>query len=424
MKMELPFAVALIACGSLLWTTRAPAERQDQQTVGPPPSIATAVDAPDPQISDLSPGFQPPQVPAAPPSAANQLPAASQQINHLPAPPAAPQVNSDSRQQSGHQNLLTASGRSLESQSLLQQSARLLTESPPIQTRAKMMINQFGQALEVQGRYLQQGQGTRRARFDFQYQDEDTRFQVMQMCDGRFFYSLSAINDRSSLEFVDLQSVADTSSGPLSFSAGPTGWISTGGISSLLDHLSVAFDFQPPNSAEIAGIPMVTVRGQWNKKALETLLTGQVDPKAFTSGPNGGIDWDKIPDQIPHTVEIMLGKDSYLHLFPYRVQFNQYRHPVEADGPSQKWVSKSMVSLELFEVTKVADIPLEDFRIDTQQLEPINATEKYTQRVKDFEHYETLQRKAKQDQSALNKPASGPATQSARVPVIPTSRNK
>ena len=420
MKMELPFAVALIACGSLLWSTRAPAERQAQTTGGSNQPIATAAEYSDSQISSPDNNFQPIQN-EGPRSFAPANPS-SQPTHRLAVAVQSPDIAADSTTNQSNQNFSAttfATPRSLESKTLLQQSARLLSDSPPIQTRAKMTINQFGQSLKVQGRYLQQGQGTRRARFDFKYQDEDTRFQVMQMCDGRFFYSLSAINDRSSLEFVDLQSVSDSSSGPLSFSAGPTGWISTGGVASLLEHLSVAFDFQPSSESEIAGVPMITLRGQWNKVALETMLTGQVNPKAFASGPQKEIDWEKMPKQIPHAVEIMVGKDSFLNLFPYRIQFSQFHRPeTDSKAENQHWVSRPMMTLELFEVTKVADIPIDDFRIDTPQLEPINATEKYMQRVAEFEHYETLKNRKQADQNASVKT---PHAQSAKAPGIRSS---
>lgn len=261
---------------------------------------------------------------------------------------------------------------------LLRQSAANLLGSAPIQAKAKMFVNLFGQEVIATGSYFQQGQGSERSRFELQQGTGDDAIKVMQLFDGRFVYTRQTIASETSLTYVDLHRVEETSSRKVGFLGTSDSLLSTGSISSLMKNLSAAFDFSTPQPTELGGIEMVTCRGTWKPDVLKKVLVDLVEPRII----QGDIDWKSVPAQIPHTVEITLGNDQYLPLFPYRIVFFR----TNSDGNDQQ-----ILRLDLFEVGKLNEIPEEIFNIDSADLQPQDATPEYVQRVLRYQEKFELQ---------------------------------
>ena len=204
-----------------------------------------------------------------------------------------------------------------DSNAIVRQAARTLAEGPALRARLRYKINMFGQQTSGPGRYLQKGQGTRLSRIEFEFGFNDTRVQLHQFSNGDFLYSLTIADGRSNLEFVDLRQLetlgANTNSNKIS------NWLSTGSLTGLLHQLAEHFTFGELSVGELDSIPVVKTVGVWNLHSLERLLEGQVDADLF----EGPLDWSRLPEHLPHQVELTLGNDQRFPLFPYRIVFNK-----------------------------------------------------------------------------------------------------
>ncbi|HMP80828.1 MAG TPA: hypothetical protein PKD54_15340, partial [Pirellulaceae bacterium] len=149
-----------------------------------------------------------------------------------------------------------------------------------------------------------------------------------------------------------------------------------GGLSSLLEHLETAFAFEDAGSKTSSSSSRTTfrvLRGEWTEAALRELLREEVNPKWFSSG----IQWDRLPKQLPHGVEIWIGSDPYLPSFPYRLVFFQYER-TRLGG----WQTVPRVVVTLHQVRLVESLPAETFRVSSENLQPIDLTADYVNRSK------------------------------------------
>jgi hypothetical protein len=331
MKLELPFAIFLLAAGCLLWFASgvfyADEKKQASEQQKPRPTQGFTDDPAQPQALTFE----------------NSKPAF---------------------------NAAHASTTALhESRELLERSAAEMVESPAVESKVVLTVDLFHQQLVTEGRYIQLGQGSRKSRLDFEYEDEDLG-KLTQICDGRFFYSLQESSQGKSLSFVDLYQLAKADQQAMV--ANPTAWMATGGLSSLLQHLAEAFDFEPITRGEIGGIPTLVLRGAWKPSYLKRLMENQVDPKYLESP----IQWSALPPQLPHAVEIHLGADDFLPLFPYRITFQQY------DRPGDMNAGQPIVRFEMTEVSKLESVDQEWFIVQSGDSPQVDLTEELANRVR------------------------------------------
>ena len=331
MKLELPFAIFLLAAGCLLWFASGIFYTDEKKQTT------------EQQNSHLQQGFT------------GDL----GQTHPLSFDPSKPAFNS------AHASTTAPN----ESRELLKRSAAEMVESPAVESKVVLTVNLFQQQLVTEGRYIQLGQGSRKSRLDFEYEDEDLG-KLTQICDGRFFYSLQESSQGKSLSFVDLYQLAKADQQAMV--ANPTAWMATGGLSSLMQHLAEAFDFEPITRGEVGGIPTLVLRGAWKSSYLKRLLENQVDPKHLEPP----IQWNALPPQLPHAVEIQLGADDFLPLFPYQITFAQY------DGTGNMNASQPVVRFEMTEVSKLESVDQEWFIVQSGDSPQVDLTEELANRVR------------------------------------------
>jgi hypothetical protein len=267
---------------------------------------------------------------------------------------------------------------------LLEQSLSQLRNAPPLVAELDLQINLLNREFRGTGQYCQTGVGIPQTRWDFSLGDSPAGLMLSQIFDGRFFYRLSVHGDEKSLTYVDLYGARDLPETTAQGVAGPTGWLGVGGLPTLLEQLLATHDFEPPTEAEmIEGedgqqLVLTKVRGRWSKSALRQLLRDQIAPEVLAEE----IRWERLPGQMPHAVELVLGTDSYLKAFPYRLTFYQFR-PAGKDGYSVQPVFE----LKLHHVEKRDEIAPEQFRLSADGLNPVDETKDYLNRVKLFTLY-------------------------------------
>lgn len=340
MKLELPLAILMLAIGGMLWIY--------QQSRLPTVEMASK----DAVVTDEKA------------SNTRQTFKTTPDHFHLVSEIAQASYNEPERPQFQFPDFSPAQN---EPGNLLVQAANNLNHSPPIACKTRCEVSMFGQVVKGHGRYLHAGQGSGKTRLEmnFNIQDEVT-FQSAQICDGQFYYWIQQLNDQRRIEFIDLQ---ELKSKQFDAGTGPTQWLTRTGTVSLLRNLSSAFEFQPAEKTKLGGLDMVHLRGTWKPPALVNMLYGQVHPL----DENGKIDWTRLPTQIPHSVDVFLGTDDFLPMFPYRIAFSKF--------DSQGNRSESLVTIEMFEVEKVSDIPNHLFQVDTDDSRQIDLSGDYVQRL-------------------------------------------
>ena len=345
MKLELPLAILLLAIGGWHWMSGYPSNKTNQSKASP-----TSPNDAEPQKQ--SPNLLPPQMQ----SNTNQFGAANQ---------------FGSIQQASYQepidSVFSEEPDADDPGLLLAQSAKHMEMAPPISCKSRCRINLFGQSIVGEGFYYQQGQGSKLTRMELKYNiSDDLSFISTQVCDGKFYYSIQEMGEDRTIEFIDLQRLRSES---MNFASSPSRWLSQAGTVSLLRNLSAAFEFEPPQTTTLGSHPMLHLKGKWKPKALASILHGQIDVNE--SQP---FNWDQLPNQIPHAVEVYLGTDDFLHLFPYRINF----YKCDREGNPEE---TPMIAMELFEVQKVDQLPNQLFRVDSQGSHPVDLSQNYSEHL-------------------------------------------
>ena len=199
------------------------------------------------------------------------------------------------------------------------------------------------------------------------YQISDlSAFESTQVCDGKFYYWIQQLNGERTIEFVDLERLQ---TGGFDFGSGPSQWLTRAGTASLLRNLSSAFEFDEPTPTELGGHKMLLIKGQWKRKSLASILHGQWDAK-----DDQPIQWERLPNQLPHSVEVYLGTDDFLYLFPYRLSFFKF------DDRGERQESPTL-TMELFQVQKLESLPADLFRVNADGSHQVDLSRDYSQHI-------------------------------------------
>lgn len=342
MKLELPLAILLLAIGGWLWIRHFPT--METAKTGPPHSDnGVAESAPlagNNPIAESIPEFRSLQTASYGQPVLEQVPV-----------------------------LVSFEPGENDPGMMLAKSAKRLQMSPPIACKVRSLIRLFDQEIQGTGRYFQQGQGSGRTRLEMNYEiSEQSTFESIQICDGKFHYWIQKLNGERQIEFVDL---AELKSQRFDLSRGATQWLNRAGTVSLLKNLSSAFEFEEPVQTQLGGLDMLLLKGQWKPKAIESMLYGQVNPR----NAEQGVEWKRLPGQIPHAVEVYLGADGFLPLFPYRLTFFRFD---DSGGTLEKI---PLMKMEFYEVQKIDQIPDTLFRVNADNSRQVDLSSSYTQRL-------------------------------------------
>lgn len=393
MKQELPFAVVLLAAGCLLWFWQsgnknppvfaAPTLQSPSPVPTPSDTAAHAVidDSPESNDQVILAEFRE-EIPGTADLDSREFTSANE-----PVPPTL----------SGY-NLQTLAfvhtQTNRETVQLMASIAEELASSQPFGSEIRMQGNVFGRTVSAQGTYSQMGQGTHKSRIELKFGSEPNAPSVFQLCDGRFVYNLQTSQmpragngKKQTFEFVDLHRVRQIA-GERSTRISATGWVATGGLSSLFQHLASAFNF---GAADVGDDSSVVIRGSWDPSSLRSVATIPLQDENEFNLP---IRWEDIPEQLPHAVEITLEKNSEFRYFPAKIAFLKF-----AEQKKGHYDVQPIVVFTFSDPQSLGNISDRMFVIDSSNLESIDATDRYIARIDAFnetrqaaEQIETLDR--------------------------------
>lgn len=244
-------------------------------------------------------------------------------------------------------------------QKTIQQAIAAQYQWRSVVARMRTEIQLFDQRLVGSGLYMQGPAQHGTFRLELRIKTDHAISALLQVCDGRQFWSYRQLSDRRSLEWIDAARVSaalarrgeDRVAGTPAMPTVPTAGLGVGGVPRLLRSMDESFHFRTVNEGRLETLPVWILEGTWKPELLAELLPEQRG--AIEAGQ--AADLRKLPAQVPDRVAVFLGRDD---LFPYRLVY--YRdHPGEkeweAAGRAQP--SAPMVTLEWFEVR--FDVPLD-----------------------------------------------------------------
>ncbi|MFK7770201.1 MAG: hypothetical protein AB8B55_23525 [Mariniblastus sp.] len=392
MKQELPFAIVLLAVGSFLWLSQ---REPDDEAINAKESIALAVEKAafgDEHAQQASSDLASKNANTRTAGADSAITGQSQ-VQQAWYGDAKPKIKNPDETltaqavvtagyiEAGEQSASSAVSQeaavyvhavsNIDSVKFLAEVSKQLAGSPSFGASLILTGNLFEQTVTANGRYFQMGQGSGKSRIDLRFGETDDSPTVFQLCDGRFVYNLQTSGPSSipTFEFVDLMRVRETS-GEQSQQISPTGWVATGGISSLFQHLASAFNF---GEMETNGVDQILLRGSWDENALRRIVTTGNDIDLGTP-----IHWEKVPGQLPHAVEIVFEKYDQFGYFPKRISFQKFSIQEE------RVVMKPTVKLRLDSPKSLPELNDRFFVIDSSNLESVDATDNYIERIQLF----------------------------------------
>jgi hypothetical protein len=238
-------------------------------------------------------------------------------------------------------------------QRLIQRAAENLAQQPALAARLRQRAQVLGQHLVGSGTYQQLRIDQQiRIRLELRLQASERKTTLLQINDGATLWTRRDEGEKTSVGYVDLRRVheAISQANAIGNRSGPGDALAFGGLPELLRRLNENFAFVEPVAGKFASVPVWIVRGHWKPDQLASYLPdGKMDGDPMSDAP-----WDRLPAHLPHSVELCLGRDDFLPLFPYRIEYSR-RATAPEGQPDATPVKQPLVTIELFEVRRNFD---------------------------------------------------------------------
>lgn len=305
--------------------------------------------------------------------------------------------------------------KSISGQQLVAEAARRIAMQPAIAARIRQQATLFGQDLVGSGQYQQVVDGDRiLVRLELKLQVDGETLTLQQINDGSVMWIRRDQGTEKKVAYVNVRrvrsaaqaaarssangspgqsaskpSAPDTSSADASSAGISTGISSAGdslalgGLPQLLQGLDRNFDFGPAREDMLGRVPVWVVSGKWKAgKLTESIAHYKED-----SSSAGKSQVDLLPPHLPDRVTVVLGRDDFVPLFPYRIEYGRSltQSPDAAEqgraGESGADSSTTIVKVEFFEVRRQWDVDLTSFRYPYGDQAIEDHTELYMRRL-------------------------------------------
>lgn len=244
-------------------------------------------------------------------------------------------------------------GAAARGQNLVARAAKRLLVAPGLEVKTRQSVRMFGQKLVGSGNYCQLTNGPKLfLKLDLKLHVGDQVRSLRQISDGDSLWEIRAQRDSHTFSHVNLGRLREVASqtDPM---VPPSYWMALGGLPRMMAKLEEMFSFETPQEATIGDHPVWRVEGAWKRSMLAKMLPGQGD--AILAGDP--VNLAKLPEQLPHGVTLVLGRDQVVPLFPYRFSF--YRNVDNQENGEVERVA--MVTWELFELRVRPELRPRDF---------------------------------------------------------------
>lgn len=201
-----------------------------------------------------------------------------------------------------------------------------LSRAESISARVRQRVRIGDRVLVGSGRYVQLGTGIdQRFRYETSMQCDTESFEILDVCDGIFSWNYERLGPHPpQLKRIDVRRVREKLQNlKVLDRLGTAPYL--GGIQRSLALLRQWFRFDEAESAMIDDIAIWSIEGRWHADSLAALLPDQAD----AIKTSGGIEPTQLPDGMPWSVRLSIGKRE---LMPFRVEWLAIpgRRPVAA----------------------------------------------------------------------------------------------
>jgi len=260
-----------------------------------------------------------------------------------------------------------------QAQALVANAVATLESRQSAIAKIRLSVNLFGKQLVGSGLYLEQNLGRGRLmRMELTVQAAEQTGTLLQVCDGRQFWTYLKLGSEQKLERIDMERAATAitqaqSSGRM----GPFSWPSMGGLPKLLEGLRDAFQFDSAEPGQLLGLPVWRLQGRWRPERLAKFLPEQ--KKAIQAG--AAVNLKLLPAYLPDHVVLLVGQED---LFPYRVEYRRLGDKqLGAGGPDDS--SQLMLAVQFAEVSLNVPIDAAHFSYHPGELQPVDLTASFLQ---------------------------------------------
>ena len=227
---------------------------------------------------------------------------------------------------------------------IVEQSAHNLLELPGLAAEFHYKLQAYDQTLSGSGRYLQAGAGPEKLfRLELTTQLEGYKATQQTIGGKKYLWIRRDLGpEQLSLARIDLRRVRqaiEDSGPPLSLDPSPT-WLGIVSLPKMLGSLSQWMEFEPAHEDRAGDRRVLRVRGRLKPERKEQLFGER-------KGQGG--------EQIPDAVELTLGTDAALPLFPYRIEYLKRQ---AKDKPSEH---APLLTLDFFSAKVRRDVDPQQF---------------------------------------------------------------
>lgn len=254
---------------------------------------------------------------------------------------------------------------------LVTAASRQLLDEQALECKVRYRVRSGRHDLIGQGAYMQVGPSDAKLlRLELKLQVGEHVASLQQISGEEYLWIRRDLpQSKQGLSRISLrqyrEAARNSQTAPVSTST--TAWLLMGGLSRLIEAQHMNFEFEEPQAGMLQNVPVWVVGGHWRPAQLRSLLNGNDLPL------------DRLPGQLPARVELTLGRDNILPLFPYRLEWlRQVREePAEKKTPSAEPRWEPMVTMELYEVSRRAQYDPARFEYDPGDQEVEDVTQAY-----------------------------------------------
>jgi hypothetical protein len=267
------------------------------------------------------------------------------------------------------------SSASTDGQALVERVEQRLEQFSSLSAKIRMQIDLFDQQASGAGLYFQKRDGSRTlSRLSLKSQFRDTAFALLQVNDGRRFWTYCELPDGPSLNKLDLERINEQSRnrGTPGPSLPSVGGLPIGGLPKLLAGLRQNFQFTQLGETQLADRRVVAIDGSWRPDRLAAAIPDQ--RSAIEAGRP--VDLKRLPARLPEHVVLYIGQSDFLL---HRIDY--LRRNDRAGGAGQGSVLpgyREMVTIEFFDVSVNQPIDSKEFQYQPpKRVKVIDATDAY-----------------------------------------------
>ncbi len=237
-----------------------------------------------------------------------------------------------------------------------------------LSARVRNQAELFDRRLSGTGLYLQQGPAAeRRTRFEMKCQVADATTTLIEICDGRYFWTYRDLPDGRSLNRIDMfrvRTAFEQAGRPPSL---PPAMLAVGGLPKLLADLQHCFRFERINSGKVGETPVWMIDGTWRPAALSV------------AAPDSKGDYSKLPQHLPERVVLCLGQQD---LLPLRIEYLRRGGNWDGAGQGASLTGyRPLLLLEFFDIHVNPAIDPRQFILQPGNMQYTDATDAFVKNL-------------------------------------------